>query len=72
MSPSLLHQWSRVKFLPRMPPVRKVPIHQCDGTLIVVALSEVSQLMHDEVFEAMHRLLRKFEIQGFTAAGLLH
>ena len=44
-------------------PVRHEPIHQRREPLGVIALQQVHQFMHHDVFQTKHRLFGQFQIE---------
>src|SRR5947209_4683914 len=42
-------------------------VHQREKSIIVMPLNKVGEFMNDQVFEALHRLLCKFEVQPDAA-----
>jgi hypothetical protein len=52
-----------------VPPLRQVLVHYGDEMLVVMPFQQVRQFVDEDIFQALRRLLDKFEVQP-DAAGL--
>ncbi len=67
VSPSLMGKRRGVQLLPMQAPLRQAFVHDRHEPVVVVPLHQVHQFVDDQVFEALHRLLRQLQVQPDTA-----
>lgn len=65
--PIFMRQRRRVQLLAAQAPLRQVAVHECDKPVVVRALDQVREFMNKNIFEALWRLVRQFEIQPDAA-----
>ena len=44
-------------------PLRQVLVHDRDEVLVMMPLDEMNEFVHNDIFEALYRLLSEFEVQ---------
>jgi hypothetical protein len=49
--PSLICERRGIEFLPMAPPLRHVPVHDCEETLIMMSLDQMREFVDDDVLE---------------------
>jgi hypothetical protein len=47
----------RIEFVTMEPPLRHVPVHDCEETLIMMSLDQMREFMDYDVLETLFRLL---------------
>ena len=62
VTPIRMGQRSGIQFVPTGSPMRQEIIHQRDKVVVMMALQQMNQFVDDNIFEALHRLLGKFEV----------
>src|SRR6266446_4266131 len=61
--PSHVSQRSGIQLFSNQAPVRKELVHQTRKVIVVTSFNQVDHLMHNDIFDALRRFLREFEVQ---------
>ena len=67
--PFLMRERQAVQYLPILPPIRHVNVHEAGESIVVPSLDQVREFVCNDVFEAWPRLLGEVSIQADVACG---
>jgi hypothetical protein len=63
VAPSLVGKRLGIQFLPMQSPLRHVLVHDRDEAIVMMPFIQMHEFMDGDVLQALHRLLREFEVQ---------